>query len=73
MENRDARARPARSAIRCRAPAIGSIAVVTSTQRRIAFSAATRKSHANASSKPPPKAIPCTTATVGIFSISMAR
>jgi len=45
--------------------AIGSIAVVTSTQRRVALSAATRKSQANASSKPPPKAIPCTTATVG--------
>src|SRR5216683_3027148 len=54
IANRVARARPARSAIRCRAPAIGSIAVVTSTQRRIAFSAATRKSQANASSKPPP-------------------
>ena len=35
MANRDARARPTRSAIRCRAPAIGSIAVVTSTQRKI--------------------------------------
>src|SRR5882724_3810264 len=73
MAKRAARARPARSAIRCSAPAIGSIAVVTSTQRRVAFSAATRKSHANASSKPPPNATPCTTATVGILSISMAR
>jgi hypothetical protein len=35
--------------------------------------AATRKSQANASSKPPPNATPRTTATVGIFSISMAR
>jgi hypothetical protein len=59
--------------MRCSAPAIGSIAVVTSTQRRIALSAATRKSHTSASSNPPPKAIPCTTATVGIFSISIAR
>src|SRR5882672_2453834 len=73
MANRDARARPARSAIRCRAPAIGSIAVVTSTQRKVAFSAATRKSHANASSNPPPNATPCTTATVGILSISIVR
>src|SRR5882724_11105761 len=73
MAKRAARARPARSSNRFRAPAIGSIAVVTSTQRRVAFSAATRKSHANASSKPPPNATPCTTATVGILSVSIAR
>src|SRR6266853_3702399 len=73
IAKREARARPTRSARRCNAPAMGSMAVVTSTHRKTALSAATRKSQDSASSKPPPNARPRTTAMVGTRSASMAR
>jgi hypothetical protein len=73
IAKRDALLRPTRSASRCSAPAMGSIAVVTSTHRNTASVDATMKSQFNASSKPPPKARPCTTATVGTRSASIAR
>jgi len=67
-------ARPTRSArqVQC-TPAMGSMAVVTSTHRKTALSAATRKSQDSASSKPPPNARPRTMAMVGTRSASMAR
>mmetsp|Transcript_25390 Transcript_25390/g.82075 ORF Transcript_25390/g.82075 Transcript_25390/m.82075 type:complete len:268 (-) Transcript_25390:304-1107(-) len=55
---------------RCVPPAPGSKPRWTSGRPHIALLANSRQWHARASSRPPPKAVPCTAATVGTFTLS---